>query len=355
MTEPPAGRSRRKLLLDWKVWVGIALPVAALLYTVHDIRFADVAADIAGARLLPIALIIPVNLFALWLRSARWMLFTASLSNPPAPFTPHLQATAVGAFAINVLPFRIGELARPWALAKQTQLTGSAALGTVVLERVIDLTTLSLVGGGLLYFQAKTLPAWVQTGGLLAATFSALPVAFLVLLRLRRDWVLGWIERPLGYAPASLQNSAMELVREVCLGLESLRGRRTVTLVALLSLVLWVLVIPLPFALGLFAFGVEMPPAQFFMSVMTAHVFTALAVAAPSAPGFIGVYHFACREALALFGVSSTVAVGFGTVVHMSYWLPITLVGAFAAMQVGARMSDITEPSLGKAASEPHR
>ena len=42
--------------------------------------------------------------------------------------------------AVNVLPFRLGELARPWLLAQETEVRGAAALGTLVLERAIDFT-----------------------------------------------------------------------------------------------------------------------------------------------------------------------------------------------------------------------
>jgi hypothetical protein len=84
-------------------------------------------------------------------------------------------------------------------------------------------------------------------------------------------------------------------------------------------------------------------------------VFVALAVAAPSAPGFFGVFHFACREALGLFGVASAQAVAYGTVVHLTYWLPVTLIGVVIAAGTGARMAELADAVLGKARSDAHR
>ena len=66
--------------------------------------------------------------------------------------------------AINIFPLRIGELIRPWFLSKETGVRGSAALGTLVLERAIDFTTLALIGALVLLLHTKRLPDWVQAG-----------------------------------------------------------------------------------------------------------------------------------------------------------------------------------------------
>jgi len=155
--------------------------------------------------------------------------------------------------------------------------------------------------------------------------------------------------------PVALRERVMDLVSEVCRGLAGLRGFRATLRVALHSALLWGVVLPAPFLLGLFAFGIELPPRQLLLATFTTNVFVALAVAAPSAPGFFGVFHFACREALGLFGVSRPVAVAYGTVVHLSYWIPVTLIGSVIAAQSGARLGELIGPRLGKAPSEPHR
>ena len=76
-------------------------------------------------------------------------------------------------------------------------------------------------------------------------------------------------------------------------------------MVVLHSVMIWTVWLSAPFFIGLPALGIDLPPGELLLATYTVTVFAALAVAAPSAPGFFGVYHFACREALALFGVSS--------------------------------------------------
>ena len=103
------------------------------------------------------------------------------------------------------------------------------------------------------------------------------------------------------------------------------------------------------------AFEISLPFEEAVLAVYTLHVFTALAASAPSAPSAFGVYHFACREALSLFGISPELAVAYGTIVHLGYWLPVTAAGAFEAIRSGTRLTELSAVGVGKAASEPHR
>jgi hypothetical protein len=232
---------------------------------------------------------------------------------------------------------------------------GSAALGTLVLERAIDFTCVSLLGGLVLFAHAAGMPAWVRSGSLLFALLTCIPVGLIAALRINEPGTLALIEGLLRPFPQGLRERALDVATEVCRGLAGLRGWRAISRVVLYSALLWGVVLPAPFLLGLFAFGIELPAHELLVATFTANVFVALAIAAPSAPGFFGVFHFACREALGLFGVARAQAVAYGTVVHLSYWLPVTLIGIVIAAGTGARMSELAEAVLGKARSDAHR
>ena len=55
--------------------------------------------------------------------------------------------------------------------------------------------------------------------------------------------------------------------------------------------------------------------------------FVGLGISVPSAPGYLGVWHFAARLALDIFGVAPSVAVAYALIYHASAAVPITLVG----------------------------
>jgi len=357
VTPEPAGASKSlwRWALDWRVWIGLAVPVAAIAYTVHDVDLGEVASHIGDANPWLVLAMVPLHIAALWLRAVRWRWLARSLSKDPLPIGPLFRATALGFMAINVLPFRLGELARPWLLGRETEVRGSAALGTLVLERAIDFTAVSVMGGILLFLHTKEMPSWVRSGAAIFGVFTLVPVAAIIALRVDEARSLALLRGMLRPFPEGARERVMDLFTEVCRGLAGLRGLHASAQVLFQTIVLWAIVLPAPFLLGLYAFGIEFPPRQQLLATFTTNIFVALAVAAPSAPGFFGVFHFACREALHLFGVSRAVAVAYGTLVHITYWLPVTIIGSVVAAQTGARLAEIVAPGLGKAPSGDHR
>ncbi len=357
MSPDTAPRARSGWLwraLDWRVWLGVAIPVVAVLYTVHDVDLSEVVAQIAGANHAIVLLMVPVQIAGLWVRAVRWRWLALSLAPEMLPLRPLFRATALAFMAINVLPFRIGELARPWLLARETSVRGSAALGTLVLERAIDFTCVSLLGGLVLFAHAKSMPAWVRSGSLIFALLTCVPVGLIAALRINESGTLALIAGLLRPFPQALRDRTLDIVTEVCRGLAGLRGWPAISRVVLYSALLWGVVLPAPFLLGFYALGIDLGP-DVLLATFTANVFVALAVAAPSAPGFFGVFHFACREALGLFGIARAEAVAYGTVVHLTYWVPVTVIGIVIAAGTGARMGELAEAVLGKARSHAHR
>ncbi len=338
----PAQRGRRALHADWRVWLGLSIAVAAVVYTLHDVNLDDVWRSIAGADLWVLPFLVGLQFLAMWIRSLRWRYITTGLADEPLPISALLRATLVGFMALNLLPFRFGELARPWFLSHETGVSGSAALGTVVLDRAMDFTALAAVGGLVLYFHTATLPVWVRTGALAISVLGLLPLGLIVALKVNEQGTMWRLYRMRALVPERLQARALDMLTEVCKGLNSLHTLRTTALVLWESFLLWGVVLPATYLLGLLAFRVDLPVGELVLAAYTAHVFIALAVAAPAAPGFFGVYHFAAREALLIFGVSSATAVGFGTLLHLSYWVPVTLAGLFVMVQSGTRFGELT-------------
>jgi uncharacterized protein (TIRG00374 family) len=327
----------------------------ALYWTLHDVAPGELLGALSGANSWLILAMLPFHVIVLWLRAIRWRYLSQSIAPAPLPMGALFRATAVGFMALNLLPLRIGELIRPWFLAKETNVRASAALGTIVIERAIDFTSVAIIGGVVLFFHTSALPTWVRTGATLFVALSAIPFAITLAIRIEEQRTLRLAARALSFLPERAAERVLDVLAQLARGLGSMRSWKDVAAVFLYSLLIWLVFIPFPFALGLFAFGIDLSPQQMLLAVYTTLVFTALAIAAPAAPGFFGVYHFACREALALFGVSAAVAVGYGTIVHLVYWGPVTLVGLICVLRSGLNLAQIATPSFGKARVEAHR
>jgi uncharacterized membrane protein YbhN (UPF0104 family) len=349
-------RSNRKRIAHpaW-LWLGLVVTAVAVYWTLRDVNVSLVVQSARSASLTALLGVSVMQLLGIFFRGVRWRYLTSPLADYPLPLAAHVRATAVGFMAINLLPFRIGELIRPWFLARQTGIRGTAALGTIVLERALDFAALAIIGGTILYFHSGAFPPWFRTGAYMLAGISMLPISLLVALWIDEERTMSVLTRAVRPLPGRLRAGGLDLITELCRGLGTLRGPKPLAVVLLYTALIWGVIYAAPFAFGLLALDVQLPPGEWLLAIFTLHAFTALAVAAPSAPGFLGVYHVACKEALALFGVAPEVAVAFGTLVHLAYWIPVTLAGALVVARAGTSLTELTSQDLGKARSEPHR
>ena len=76
-------------------------------------------------------------------RALRWNYLLAPL-NVKIPAGPLLAISSVGFMAILALPARLGEFVRP-GLLRRRGISASAALGTVAVERIVDLLLISVL------------------------------------------------------------------------------------------------------------------------------------------------------------------------------------------------------------------
>lgn len=345
----------RRRILDWRIWLGLGITAVAIAWTLRGITFAEVARSLADITIWPLLIVPGIHILGLWLRARRWGLLTKSLSDTAISPGLLFRATAVGFMVMNLLPLRIGELARPWLLSRETEIRGTAALGTVVLERAIDFTALAVIGSFVIFSHRDSLPGWVRSGALVFALLSCIPLGMAVLLRRDEGALLRLAERVLRLGPVRFASAGRDFVAQMSLGLNSLKSGRDALFLLLYTTLIWAILFPIQFALGLLAFGIELPLPELILAVFTTHVLTALAVAAPSAPGFFGVFHFACRESLGLFGIAPAIAVAYGTILHLAYWIPVTLVGLICAFASGTRILELADSDFGKAPPGPHR
>lgn len=123
--------------------------------------------------LLPLAIL--ANVLITVVRAVRFRL----LLDAPLPLKDVIAVTAVGFFAINVVPLRMGEFARPALLSELYGVPFGQALGIVVIERLLDMLALLVLLGVVSAFVVPG--AAIEVGGvdLLAAGQRTFGVAVL--------------------------------------------------------------------------------------------------------------------------------------------------------------------------------
>jgi uncharacterized protein (TIRG00374 family) len=202
------------------------------------------------------------------------------------------------------------------------------ALGSVLLERFIDVVALAVVGFALALLVDA--PAWalqllgVAAGAGVAGLLVLLTVGVSPLLRLADR--AGLTRRP------SLRAQAVRFADTV-----GGPSRRPVILAAAgISAASW-LVDATAFWLAAQAVGVDLSYAG---AGLVAGV-TVLGTAIPSAPGYVGTFELAAAGIAGALGVPATPALAMAVVAHLATTIPYALGGAVSLAVMGASLGEV--------------
>lgn len=326
---------QRRARADWKVWLGFLISAAALWWVFKDIDPAGVVARIRRADPLPFGAAIFCATFIFAIRAARW----APLLQPMKPgirYHPRFAATSIGFMANNLLPARIGEFVRAYALGRAERIPVSAAFGSLVVERLLDAAT--IVAFLFAAIAAPGFPGLSGTAGQVGGV-----ARFLLIALVLASAVLAWmVARPhsaiqlaRGVAgrvlPESLRRPAVDALVALIDGFAVLRSPALLFQAALGSLALW-LVGALSYWLAFRAFGIDVP----FSGAVFLQSLVALGVSLPSAPGFFGLFEGFARVGLVgVYGIEPELAVSFAVGFHLGGFVPITVIGLYYAWRFG--------------------
>jgi uncharacterized protein (TIRG00374 family) len=228
----------------------------------------------------------------------------------------------IGFMANNVLPARIGEFVRAYAIGKKENLSKSLSFATIVVERILDgFTLLAFLLVILIFFP---LPGWLKKAGISAFIFYLLIIAFFVLLKRYKENMLKFSAYLLSPFSKRLSQKTTEFLISFVAGFDVLKGKKQIALILFYSFSIWIIYAVLTL-LVFISFNFNLPVYAPFLLV----VILTFGVMIPSSPGFIGTYQFFCVTGLAFWGIKESDALGFSLVYHASQYVPITSLGLF--------------------------
>jgi glycosyltransferase 2 family protein len=219
------------VLCLWLVWPSHAI-VEQLKHTWHAARWSEFAPYV-GAYL---GLLVIVHLC----RSLRWNNLLAPLG-VKLPTGPLLAISSVGFMAILALPARLGEFVRP-GLLRNRGVSGTAALGTIAVERIVDGLIISLlVFGACFSLRSAASPGWMMKTAYVALGVFAVAFIFLV-LALRRPQptvafflMLSMLPKLAPKLAAKIEDRLVEMIR----GFEVLEDGKNLGVFVVWSVVYW--------------------------------------------------------------------------------------------------------------------
>jgi uncharacterized protein (TIRG00374 family) len=316
----------------WQFLAGAALAALLLVWSLRDVQWDALARSLAGANYWLFPAACALTLLHFWVRALRWGVLLSTVKHIPRGSL--FSATMIGYAANNLLPARLGEFARAWAIGRREQISRSAAFATVVVERIVDVFSL-------LFFFGLTLllhpfgESTKQVGWLLLGVNLAALVALVIAERHphRVEQIAFWIS---ARAPQRVRPRVRSLLGNFVLGLGVLRQGPAIARVIAYSFLLYAVTLG-GIEVCLRAFDFQVP---WYASVILLVAVTLGFIVAPT-PGYVGAIQAACVWGLGIFGVDSSRAFSFSVFYHVSQFVPVTAVGLWCLAKQGLSLGQV--------------
>ena len=331
--------------LNWKSALGIVLSAALLVWTLKDESPSEIWAVISQSNILLLVIAAGVATTIFPLRAIRWRIILEPTA-PKLAIGPLWRSVAIGFMVNNVYPARLGEIARAYALTRETdRVRFTSAVASLAVDRVFDsLALLVLLVSAML---SPEFPAETTIGGQPiqrgAVIFAAGAIGLFVVLYaivFFPERLVRMYSAMAGRISPRVATKGSEIIHTFSGGLAVLRSPRRFVEIFLWALLHW-LVNGIAFWLAFKAVGIEAPfsAANFLQGII------AISVALPSSPGFFGVFEAAAKIGLAVYGVPGGQAVSWAIGFHILSFFPITLIGIYYFARLGLHFSDFRKPA----------
>jgi len=305
------------------ITAGFAAGALLLYFAFRGVDFRGLLRIYSTVRAVYILPFVLTGLAELLLRGARWRL----LLNPSGEVRlwDSFRLEVAGLALSNILPLRLGEIARATFGAGMFRIPVLTVLATILVERALDVLVLFL-----LFAAAARLGGiggLAGYGGLLWALFAGLVAAIAALIfsdeLIAHRWFSGFFSR---------FPRLRGMFERVAMGVKGFHSPGSGALIMLFAAGQWLLDALNCWWIAL-AFGIG-PSLDAYKCM--ALVFTgAVSASVPGMPGFFGNYEFALTKVLISWGVPKGTGFAYASYMHVLGYLLITVVGVVFIYQMG--------------------
>lgn len=324
------------MLASKRLWLGTAVTVVFLALLLVRVDLGEMRSALADANYAYLIPAIGVYFVSLYFRAFRWRFLLRPFARlRTARLYP---VVLVGYTANNLLPMRLGEIARSYYLAQRERVRGSTALATIITERVFDgifllfllaVTAVFLPVSGLFdrVSDNVNLPAWAISASVIAPFVGVLAV------------MISMAVRPAAFERLALRISerlperwggrVYALVERFIAGFEDLHRPRRLATIVVLTAPVWAAEGVMYYLVAL-GFGLQDELPSMLTLVGAIAVITSvsnLATSLPSSQGAVGPFEFFTVLSLEFVGVDTGVAAAYAIVLHLALLLPVIAVG----------------------------
>lgn len=325
---------------------GAAVTLLLLWWVLRDVSVSEVLAELREASPWWLAAAVVLATFSFVLRAIRWRVLLEP-GHAGSSFEARFGATCAGFAANNIFPARLGEIVRAYVLARVAAIPLGATIGSLVVERVLDglvlvsflVVPILLPGFPLGETEAA---AYVRRAAVIGSVVFALGFVVLWFAARRPASTLRWWRWTGGrLVPERFSDTVTGAVEMFVAGLGALARADVLARAVGWSFIVW-LCLGASIWSGMLAFDITAPG---FVGALFVQAVIGFSIAAPSTPGFFGLFEAGARIGLLPWGVPDAAIVGFATSYHILTFIPVTLIGLWYVRRVGLRWSDVRRRS----------
>tara|TARA_B110000263_G_C15276146_1_gene495968 strand:- start:551 stop:1501 length:951 start_codon:yes stop_codon:yes gene_type:complete len=287
-----------------KITIPLLISVSFISYALKDFNYILFLNSLKNANYGYIIFAILLLIFIIFLRAVRWnFLFIKELD-----INSLYKSQLIGYMGNNIFPLRLGELLKAYYLEKKSKISKYEVLGTIILERVLDLVGLVLLFLILLNSSLFELidPIYIKIiYSILIFTF----VALLVSSRLNK------------VKNFKFKNKFFLILNDIISGFSNINSFNFL-LSILFTLLIWV-----GYVIVVFLVQESMYLDLNFIQCVLILFLSSIVLMIPSMPGNIGTFEGAVVYTLLLFGIEDNF--GFAFILHAVSFIPYTLLGLY--------------------------
>ncbi len=331
------------MLKQKTLWLGVVISLGLLAFVFYGTDLNAIGNAFRTANYIYLLPAVALYFIGVGMRAARWHFLLRSLK--ALSMWRLFQVTVIGYMVNDLLPLRLGELARAYILGETEGLGKTSVLVTIVLERVFDGVTMLLFIGVAAFFLPlnQALQTLLLVGTIL---FAAVAIALVIVAGLR-ERIDALVQRGLRRLPEKWSARGLHLIDSFFHGLAALRNPTDALAALGFSILAWLLEAGM-YAMLALGFGIALPFPVFVLATAVANLVTIV----PSTPGYVGVFDVPVKAILALFNVDASVAASYTLLLHATLIVPVVLLGLAFMWRLGLSLSQLRKQSVENAALE---
>lgn len=319
-----------------QLFIGILVSVICLVAIFVFIPIQDVLDALRTANYGYLGLTALSIIGFLILRAIRWRFM---LNNAP-PYSQIFHIQNIGYMLTNILPFRLGDVARGVLIGNVPPVTLAQGVSTMVMERILDMLFIvtllpfafasvdNLSPDAQKYQDAARVVGYIAVAGVVVMIIAAN-------MRPQARRIATFI---LDKIPFLKTETWVKIVDDLLAGLSSFTRLRDGVILLVLSVVTWLPII-IAYYFGMIGVGLEPSWAVAAVTVCGA----ALGIAAPSSPGQLGVFEVAVIAMMVLVGQPKEQATAFAVLYHAINFLSMNILGIIGLRGIGSTWQNVVD------------